>query len=154
MDEHRRFLRYSANRWSDPQSNKPHGESLIFPSRTGNPFFLGFLWPGRSPIIQRSVKSKRIHILFRYSSQIALVSREANQCFRDFNKLPSRCLWEEIAHSYRQLESYSSFGCNHLKVQFSSDFYITEIQAPVGTNWPTPKQREMIERYIYMYVRA
>lgn len=65
MDEHRLLLRNSANRWSNSQSNKPHRESLIFPSRTGNPFFLGSLWPGKSLIIQRSVKSERVRIPFR-----------------------------------------------------------------------------------------
>lgn len=65
MDEHRLhrlLLRNSANRWSNSQPNKPHRESLISPSHIGNPFFLVSLWPGKSLIIPRGVKSKRVHI--------------------------------------------------------------------------------------------
>jgi len=65
MDEHRLLLRNSANRWSNSQSNKPHRGSRTFPSRIVNPFFLGSLWPGKSLIIQSSVKSKGVHIPFK-----------------------------------------------------------------------------------------
>jgi len=65
MDEHGLLLRNPANRWSSSQSNKPYGESLIFPSRSGNPFFCASSWPDKSLVIQRDEKSKGAHIPFK-----------------------------------------------------------------------------------------
>lgn len=119
MDEHGLLLRNPANRWSSSQSNKPYRESLIFPSRSGNPFFCASSWPDKSLVIQRDEKSKGAHIPFKQSHQIVLAIEKLN-CMSGFlpHCLCSAYRKRALMATERRLGSHSSFKCDHLKVGF------------------------------------
>ena len=119
MDEHGLLLRNPANRWSSSQSNKPYRESLIFPSRSGNPFSCAFSWPDKSLVIQRDEKSKGAHIPFKQSHQIVLAIEKLN-CMSGFlpHCLCSAYRKRALMATERRLGSHSSFKCDHLKVGF------------------------------------